>query len=158
MKVIITFLSILFFIPSFAQVLNQVNKPPRFTVHKTNEKMVLDGSLDEAIWESADVLHNFAQYSPTDTINALGATEIRMVYTDETLYVSAKCYSQGDQFIVSSLKRDYSFRSTDNISFLFDTYNDKTNSYLFGMNPYGARREALISNGCLLYTSDAADE
>lgn len=131
----------------YAQVFNKVENPPSFTVKKTDTKIILDGVLDEAEWESAEMLHNFAQYRPYDTIPACGGTEIRMIYTDEILYISAKCYSEENNFIVSSLKRDYGFGATDNISFLLDTYNDKTNSFLFGMNAYGARREALISNG-----------
>ncbi len=70
-----------------------------------------------------------------------------MCYDDENVYVAIKCYSTGKDFIVSSLKRDYGFRSNDNISLLFDTFNDNTNAFLFGINPFGARREALISNG-----------
>jgi len=132
------FLCLLFLSHScFGQALNKVDKPPSFQVKQTSEAIVLDGILNEEFWNQAEVLSNFAQYSPTDSIPALGNTEIRMAYDDEYLYVSAKCYSAGNEFIVSSLKRDYSFGSTDNISFVFDTYNDKTNSFLLGMNPYG---------------------
>lgn len=131
-----------------AQTYNSIEQGiPDFTAHKVNSPITLDGVLDESAWDKADVLSQFSQYFPLDTINALAKTEMRIVYDDNFLYISAKCYSEGDKFIVQSLKRDYGFGSTDNISFLFDTYNDKTNCYLFGMNPYGARREALIFDG-----------
>ena len=30
---------------------------------------------------------------------------------------------------------------------MFDTFNDATNAFLFGSNPYGVRREMLLSSG-----------
>ncbi|NND35042.1 MAG: carbohydrate binding family 9 domain-containing protein, partial [Saprospiraceae bacterium] len=74
-------------------------------------------------------------------------TEIYMVYDDHYLYVGTKCYSANQNYVTPSLRRDYNFSGSDNISVMFDTYNDETNAFLFGMNPFGVRREALISNG-----------
>lgn len=144
---ILPFLFICISVWAQAQVFNKIESPPSFTVKKSNVDIVLDGVLDEEAWQRAELVKNFAQYRPYDTIQACGNTEVRMYYTDEMLYISAVCYSSNNDFIVSSLKRDYGFGSSDNISILLDTYNDRTNSFLFGMNAYGARREALISNG-----------
>lgn len=120
---------------------------PQIFPQKTVDKIILDGELNEQTWKAADCNKTFTQYFPTDSIPAFGDTEIYMSYDDENFYIAAKCYTPGDNFTVQSLKRDYGFRGSDNISFMLDTYNDKTNAFLFGMNPYGARREALISNG-----------
>ncbi|MCB0643269.1 MAG: carbohydrate binding family 9 domain-containing protein, partial [Phaeodactylibacter sp.] len=49
--------------------------------------------------------------------------------------------------VTPSLRRDFRAGGNDNISLIFDTFNDKTNAFLFGINPYGVRREALISGG-----------
>jgi hypothetical protein len=48
--------------------------------------------------------------------------------------------------MVSSLKRDFSARSNDNVTFLFDTFRDGQNAFLFGVNAYGVQREGLISD------------
>ncbi|MEZ5042720.1 MAG: DUF5916 domain-containing protein [Saprospiraceae bacterium] len=119
------------------------------TIHlnRTTEKIVLDGLLTEAVWSSADNAANFWQYFPQDSTGALGQTEIRMTYDEQFLYVGVRCYTAGENYVVQSLKRDYSFSGNDNITLLFDTYNDKTNAFVFGMNPMGVQREALISNG-----------
>ncbi|MFT4665954.1 MAG: hypothetical protein ACI8YQ_002053 [Polaribacter sp.] len=137
-------------LPIFAQIGNQIipnEAPPKFHLALTSEKITLDGQLNEATWKKAEQLSQFTQYFPLDTVPACGETEILMAYDADNLYIAAKCYTPADQFLVQSLKRDYGFGATDNISFLFDTYNDKNNCYLFGMNPFGARREALIFNG-----------
>ena len=120
---------------------------PDIHLKKTTEKIVLDGQLNEAAWFAGDGASDFWQFFPSDSAKAGGETEIYMTYDEEYLYVATKCYSSANQFLTPSLKRDYSFRNSDNISILFDTYNDQTNAFLFGMNPEGVRREALISSG-----------
>ena len=114
---------------------------------KTDEEIILDGILDEKSWFTGREARAFYQNFPTDSTAALGQTEIYMTYDDENLYVGVICHTRGNEFIITSLRRDYSFRASDNISLMFDTFNDRTNAFLFGMNPYGVRREALISGG-----------
>ncbi len=70
-----------------------------------------------------------------------------MAYDDQYLYVAVTLFSKGNDFVVTSLKRDFSFGSNDNITLVFDTYGDQLNAFVFGMNAYGVRREALIANG-----------
>lgn len=133
-----------------AQVGNAIGEglsAPNRLVKEAVDEINLDGVLDEDTWASADPANNFSQYFPTDTTLACGETEVYFTYDEENFYIAAICYTSGNDFLVESLRRDYGFGSNDNISFMIDTYNDKTNAYMFGMNPYGARREALISNG-----------
>ena len=58
-----------------------------------------------------------------------------------------KVYSSGKDYIIPSLRRDFRAGGNDNITLLFDTFNDATNAFIFGSNPYGVRREMLLSNG-----------
>lgn len=113
----------------------------------TTDKIIADGFLDEPIWEEAGMVTNLWQQFPLDSVRAVGQTEIKMAYDEGFLYVAVKSNAKNDQFIVPSLKRDFSFQGNDNITILFDTYNDQTNAFVFGMNAYGVRREALVSNG-----------
>ncbi|MDA8692543.1 carbohydrate binding family 9 domain-containing protein [Saprospiraceae bacterium] len=141
-----------------AQIINRVTdtqEAPKVQLKRSTSKITLDGILDEDAWVQAQSNSNFSQYFPTDSLVACGETEMYFTYDDEYFYIAAKCYTPSDRYTVESLKRDYGFGSNDNISFLIDTYNDKTNCYLFGMNPYGVRREALIWNGGR--TGDAFD-
>ncbi len=120
---------------------------PKIQILRTIDQIRIDGIIDEATWERAVPARNFWQHFPYDSLLALHQTEIGMAYDDQFLYVYTKCYADSTGYIIPSLRRDYNFSGNDNISILFDTYNDQTNAFLFGMNPYGVRREALISNG-----------
>jgi len=117
------------------------------SVAKINTPVLLDGLLDEPIWQSTVPCTGFSQYFPSDTIAALGETEVHLAHDAEYLYIGIICHTAGNDFEIESLRRDYSFFGFDNISIAFDTYQDKTNALLFGINPAGVRREALISEG-----------
>ncbi|MDN3641821.1 DUF5916 domain-containing protein [Lutimonas halocynthiae] len=111
------------------------------------EEIILDGALNETAWQSTDAATDFWQYFPTDTLLSTAQTEIKMLFDKKYLYVGIKVYSQGDDYVVPSLKRDFSARANDNISMMFDTYRDGNNAFMFGTNPEGVQREALISGG-----------
>jgi len=107
----------------------------------------LDGELNEAVWQTADVADDFWQFFPQDSVKAKHATEVRVVYNETTLYVGIKAEAPDNDFVVTSLKRDFGGTTNDNVTLLFDTFNDGTNAFAFGVTPYGMRREILVSSG-----------
>lgn len=117
------------------------------TVNYISGEITIDGVMEEAVWETADVAQNFWQFFPTDTARAEHPTEMRMLYNENTLYVGIRAEVPDDDYMVSTLRRDFSGTDSDNVSVMFDTFRDATNAYLFGVNPYGVKREALITGG-----------
>ncbi|TLP74000.1 DUF5916 domain-containing protein [Maribacter sp. ACAM166] len=120
-----------------------------FIVKQINASIDPDGILDEPIWETGDSANNFWEYFPLDSIQAKKQTEIKMLYDDDNLYVGITVYTVGNDYAIQSLKRDFRAGNSDNITLLFDTFNDGNNAFLFGINPYGVRREGLVSGGGL---------
>ena len=118
-----------------------------FTVKYIEESIIADGALDEPIWEFAESANEMWEYFPLDSIQAREQSEIKMLYDDKNLYIAIKASSVGKNYSLQSLKRDFRGSGSDSFSLVFDTFNDGTNAFLFGINPYGVRREALISNG-----------
>ncbi|MGX1930863.1 DUF5916 domain-containing protein [Flagellimonas sp. 2504JD4-2] len=118
-----------------------------FIVKYIDQPITVDGVLDESVWETAESAHDFQQNFPSDSILATQKTEIKMLFDDTTLYIGIRQDAEGSDYLTPSLRRDYRAGNSDNISLLFDTFNDGTNAFLFGINPLGVRREALISGG-----------
>ncbi len=123
------------------------NSEKSFTVKYISEDIVLDGVLDDPIWGMAESANTFQQYFPTDSVTAKAPSDIKMLYDDKNLYIGIRINTIGKDYVIPSLERDFRAGGNDNISLLFDTFNDGTNAFLFGINPYGVRREALITNG-----------
>ena len=130
---------------AFVCTLNAQQK--KFTVKYIDTPIKIDAVLDETAWALAEPAKDFWQYFPTDDKQAKQQTEIRMLFDDMTLYVGVKVYASGKKYIIPSLRRDFRASGNDNISLIFDTFNDGNNAFFFGSNPYGVLREALISGG-----------
>ena len=124
------------------------NKPNEATVivAKATDQIVLDGDLDEQSWLDADVAKDFFLTFPVDTTFAHSQTEVKMTFDDQALYFGIVCHdpTPGD-YIVESLKRDFPWRATENISIYFSPFNDKTTGFNFSLSPYNVQREGMIS-------------
>lgn len=118
-----------------------------FIVKYTTEPIKIDAILDEPAWNSADSAKDFWQYFPEDTLQASNQSTIKMLFDNKNLYIGIKVNSIGDQYVIPSLRRDFRAGGSDNITLMFDTFNDGANAFLFGINPAGVRREALVSGG-----------
>ncbi|NNE78624.1 MAG: carbohydrate binding family 9 domain-containing protein, partial [Pricia sp.] len=127
-------------------IFGQINKKS-FTVKFISEIPKIDGILDDPVWMNAEGPNNFQQYFPSDSILAKQPTIIKMFSNGSTLFIGLKVLSIGNNWVIPSLERDFRAGGNDNISLMFDTFNDGTNAFLFGINPYGVNREALISGG-----------
>ena len=125
------------------------NQPKSFTVKliSNTDTITPDGVLAERIWESAESAYGFWEFFPLDSIQARQQSDIKMLYDDQNLYIGITVYSAGNDYRVQTLKRDFRAGDSDNITLLFDTFNDGTNAFLFGINPFGVRREGLVSGG-----------
>ncbi|MEP3208800.1 MAG: DUF5916 domain-containing protein [Maribacter sp.] len=113
----------------------------------TDANVTPDGVLEEQVWEKAESANKFWEYFPLDSIQARQQSDIKMFYDDKNLYVGIRIDAAGKDYAIQSLKRDFLAGGNDNISVIFDTFNDGQNAFLFGTNPYGVLREALISGG-----------
>ena len=111
------------------------------------EVIELDGELSEPIWQTAKKTTNFWQYFPSDSKAAQYQTTVQFAYDETALYVGIKAEAVNNNFVVNSLRRDFSGLRNDNVTILFDTFNDGTNAFGFGITPYGVRREFLVSSG-----------
>ncbi len=118
-----------------------------FEVVSIKEDITIDGNLDESIWDTAMTADSFFQYNPVDTIQTPNQTELFFLMDKHYLYIGGRCSTPGDYFTISSLKRDYRAGGNDNLTILLDLVGDGNNAYFFGLNPYGVRREGIITGG-----------
>ena len=105
----------------------------------------IDGRLDAQEWMGAEKTGTFYQQFPFDTSLASAPTEVQLMYDDNYLYVSAVCYQK--KYVVTSLRRDFPFSSSDIFILIVDPFRDKLNGFYFAVTPYGVQKEALLSNG-----------
>lgn len=141
---------LLFTFEAFSQ--DSYDKESGIIASKIDYPISLDGVLDEPIWNDLDWAKDFSQFFPSDTSLAKAQSKVKIAFDERFLYIAAVMYNLGprDKYVSTSLRRDYRGEQNDGISFVLDTFNDKTNAFQFGVNPYGVQRESLIANGGMI--------
>ncbi|MBN3519685.1 carbohydrate binding family 9 domain-containing protein [Algoriphagus lutimaris] len=115
---------------------------------KIDVPVIIDGEIDE-IWATADSAYNWMQYFPYDSSLAVNQSVAKVLYDDKNIYVLGIMYNATDDriYVTPSLRRDFRGAANDNFTVIFDTFQDRTNAFTFGINPFGVRREGLVTNG-----------
>jgi len=113
---------------------------------KTSTPPVIDGILDDSVWNIAKPVSDFLQQEPIAGKQPSQKTEVRILYDDDNIYVSFMNYdTEPGKIVARALKLDGAMGADDNVSLLFDTFNDKRSGYWFGTNPLGMRDDALLT-------------
>lgn len=107
------------------------------------EAPVIDGKLDEPLWELADPVGNFIQREPNFGAPSTERTEFRILYDDQYIYFGVWCFDSDPSGIwASELKRDSGLQKGDVIKIALDAMFDRRTSYYFSTNPLGAYKDA----------------
>ena len=106
------------------------------------ERPELDGSLDDPVWQQAQVVSNFTQVVPVEGGAPSFRTEVRFITDRDSLFISFRAFDPDPSEIVANLmERDSLLFFDDNFTIVLDTFHDKRNGYFFQVNPNGGRRD-----------------
>jgi hypothetical protein len=125
-----------------------VDVRPFVTATRVAEAPLLDGDVlgDEA-WQGVTPVNTFWQEQPEEGQPASERTEVRIVFTRDTLYIGVVCYdTDPGAIIVSDARRDAGLDETDSFRMIFDTYQDLQNGFVFGTNPAGIEYDGQVTN------------
>ncbi len=133
---------------SLTLVATAVFAQPSATAVLVSEAPTLDGNvLDDPAWKASPVISGFHQEQPDEGQPASENTEVRIVFTRDTLYIGVVCYDrEPGSIIVSDSRRDAGLDETDSFRIIFDTYRDRQNGFVFGTNPAAIEYDAQVTN------------
>lgn len=116
------------------------------------ERIVLDGSLDDAPWARASLLDEFFEISPRDKVAAPVRSEARFAYDAHALYVAFRAYDPDPGEIRAPYaRRDNVFADQDLVALAIDPVGNRKFAHLFRANPRG-----VVADG--LYNEDTGSE
>ena len=116
------------------------------TVPKFDAPPVIDGKLDEEIWQKAVVLKDFYQIQPGDNTPPSKPTEVLLGYDAKFLYIAFKATDEPDKVRATVAKRDNIFQD-DYVGFFLDTFNDKRKAFEVFFNPLGIQADGILTEG-----------
>jgi hypothetical protein len=116
------------------------------------ERIVLDGNLDEAAWARAQPLDRFWEVFPQAEVEARVRTEARFAYDRAALYVAVRAYdADPTQLRAPFARRDNVLSDQDMIVVNVDPAGARKFAHFFRVNPRGS-----IGDG--LYNEDSGSE
>ncbi len=89
---------------------------------------VIDGKLDDAVWQTAALFGNFLQTSPGDNIKPTHPTEFMMGYDAKNLYMAFRVKQDRNTIRATVARRDNIFND-DHVLVHLNTFNDPPDRY-----------------------------
>lgn len=113
---------------------------------KIENKLKIDGKLEEPVWEKAEKYADFIQFQPERGLPSSYKTQVRILYDDENIYFGFTCYDSEPDMIAARLtKRDSDLKADDSVYVMLDTFHDKRNCYYIATNPLGTQWDGRIT-------------
>lgn len=122
----------------------QTPAPVRAT--RATSPIVVDGDLNEPIWQSAEAATAFKQEDPDQGAPTRQKTEVRLAFDDDALYVGARMFDTRPDSIVAELVRRDGSAASDVFFVFLDPFHDKRTGYYFGMTAAGTQMDGVFLN------------
>lgn len=115
---------------------------------RSNEKIAIDGILDESAWKNATYFTNMVEWRPSfgKIENEKNKTEIYLLYNDDAFYIAGYCHEPSADSISKELVGRDQVGINDFVGIIFDTYNDKINGFGYYVTPLGEQFDAKYSS------------
>ncbi|MFC0774166.1 DUF5916 domain-containing protein [Terrimonas alba] len=113
---------------------------------EVNETIIVDGKLNEAIWQQAPAIKDFFKTEPRQGGKYLYETSVKIVFDKNNLYFGVFCKdSVGKKGMrVQDMKRDWEYSSNDNFYVSLDPQNTKRFCVSFMTTPLGNVRDVQV--------------
>ena len=117
-----------------------------FRAIRVENAPVMDGVLDDPVWQQAQVVTDFHQSRPGDHAAPSEPTELYVVYTSDALYIGARMYDQTPELIAApTIRHGLGLPFDDRLVVILDPFNQGRAGYRFETNLNGVRHDALYT-------------
>jgi hypothetical protein len=110
---------------------------------------VIDGRLDDEVWQKAAVFSDFRMAVPRSGDEPSERTELRVVADGAALYIGVRCFDREPGRIAANTMAHDSDEiehvGEDLVRIVLDPFQDRRNAYFFSVNPRGAKSEGLAT-------------
>ena len=106
---------------------------------QSEHQIEIDGVVDETIWQNAPVIDDYRVVNPDTLAPTNHLTQMRMIYSDDGLYVSSVMEQPAETIIRRLTGRDMFFMvNQENFGVMLDTSGESKYGYFFGVSSSGS--------------------
>jgi len=118
---------------------------------RTNIPPVIDGIINDEVWENAIIENEFVQFEPYNLAAPSEKTEVRLMYDNDYVYIAVNNYDTEPEKITGRLSRKDRWMEafgphSDWLGIGFDSNNDDRTGYWFAVNPAESRMDVYVSD------------
>jgi hypothetical protein len=131
----------------------QQTSPRELPAKRTNQKVTIDGLLNEPAWKDAAIMNDLVEFRPTmgKKESHENRSEMWLMYDDAGIYFGGYCHERTRDSIASELVGRDGFGTNDYVGLIFDTYADKLNGFEYFVTPlneqWDSKMNETITNG-----------
>jgi hypothetical protein len=123
----------------------QAPEKKRYKATQITTTPLIDGILDEQLWQAGEWIDDFIQYQPYNGGKPSQRTEFKILFDDNNLYVAIKSFDTSPDSIVKRLTRRDQVDG-DMVGIVFDSYHDLRTGFLFGTGFGGVKFDQMMTN------------
>ncbi len=118
----------------------------RLIPYRSSEAPVIDGLLNDSVWQNAQALSGFRTFIPDFGKDLSEKTTVYMAYDAENLYFAFRCHDRTPERIKATLASRDSIFSDDFVCINLDSFNDRQALYAFYVNPLGIQGDSRFAS------------
>jgi len=123
----------------------QANQSPEVICHRTSSAPVIDGVLDDEVWEKAEVVESFWELRPEAALPLTKpkfSTKVRCLWDGAYLYVAFECKSP--DVWATKTQRDDSLWEEPVVEVFLDILGSGKSFFEFQVNPLGTIYDSFV--------------
>jgi len=122
-----------------------------------DSNIIIDGKINEDIWESAPVATDFIMFDPDNgkPISPDKKTEVKILYDNNAIYIAALLYDNEPNKIQKEITNRDVFGVSDHFSVYVNGFNDGQQDYRFTVSASGVQMDCLAIEDSEDFTWDA---
>jgi hypothetical protein len=115
---------------------------------RISQPIRIDGRLDEEVYATVTPIDGFIQQEPRPGGPATEKTEVWVLFDDQNLYFTCRCWEAHPELIVANeMRRDIvATGGQDHFAVGLDTFRDRRNAVFFLVTPVGGTFDALTTD------------
>ena len=145
MKFFIIFTAVIFFPFTLSC---QFDKKKIYKIERINEEPIIDGNINEKLWQNLIIANNFTQITPKNGKKERNnqKTEVKICYDTKNIYFAVKMYDNSPDSILKELSpRDEENKNFDAFGIFIDPFNDGQVEYNFMVTAAGVQIDRKFS-------------
>ncbi|KAF2511844.1 DUF5916 domain-containing protein [Flavobacterium foetidum] len=137
----LVFLCLIFSIHIFAQ-----KKTVRAQI--TSQNIIVDGKLNEPVWETAATASNFVNYEPDNGKPEPDnqKTSIKIVYDNDAIYIGAIMYDDEPDKILKEISQRDNFGTADLFGVFINGFNDGQQDFMFYVSAADVQGDCIMTD------------